>query len=300
VKKILAVALKELRQIRRDPLSLAMLVGVPAMMLLLYGYALNFDVKHVALAVQDNDKSQASRALVDAFVRSTYFDLAVDLPAGADLERVTERRRAKAILVIPEGFGDDLESGKDAPVQLLVDGTDSQTATTLLGYAQGVVESRNRAIRLGRFGEGAPGTQVPIEYRPRVWYNPDLESTQFLVPGLIGMTYATSAGLLYLSGLAFGFFLLSAGPIAFQYAAEITHPAPEGTSNSLLILMGQVSGIAFIVAMDALKDPATGSMTKPLLALAALMVASAGLATALGESPIRGGGRDQSGDVSAW
>ncbi|HEX6852149.1 MAG TPA: ABC transporter permease [Candidatus Polarisedimenticolaceae bacterium] len=193
MKKILAVALKELRQIRRDPLSLAMLVGVPAMMLLLYGYALNFDVKHVALAVQDNDKTRASRALVDAFVRSTYFDLAVDLPAGADLERVTERRRAKAILVIPEGFGDDLESGRNAPVQMLVDGTDSQTATTLLGYAQGVVESRNRAIRVERYGEGAPGTQVPIEYRPRVWYNPDLESTQFLVPGLIGFILMLTA-----------------------------------------------------------------------------------------------------------
>ena len=193
MKKILAVALKELRQIRRDPLSLAMLVGVPAMMLLLYGYALNFDVKHVALAVQDNDKSQASRALVDAFVRSTYFDLVRALPAGADLERVTERREAKAVLVIPEGFGDDLEGGNDAPVQLLVDGTDAQTSTTLLGYAQGAVESRNREIRVERFGEGAPGTNPPIEFRPRVWYNPDLESTQFLVPGLIGFILMLTA-----------------------------------------------------------------------------------------------------------
>lgn len=109
-----------------------------------------------------------------------------------------------------------------------------------------------------------------------------------LLPGLAGMTFAASAGLLFLSGFAFGFFLLSAGPIAFQYAAEITHPAPEGTSNSLLILMGQVSGIAFIMGMDALKDPATGSMTTPLLALGGLMVAAAGLAAVLRESPISG------------
>jgi cyanate permease len=113
-----------------------------------------------------------------------------------------------------------------------------------------------------------------------------------LLPGLFGITYATGAGLLFLSGFVLGFFLLSAGPIAFQYAAEITYPAPEGTSNSLLILMGQVSGIAFIVAMDAMKDPATGSMTRPLLILAGLMVAAAGLATVLRESPIRG---DRSG-----
>ena len=107
-----------------------------------------------------------------------------------------------------------------------------------------------------------------------------------LLPGLIGMTYAAGSALLYLSGFVFGFFLLSAGPIAFQYAAEITHPAPEGTSNSLLILMGQVSGIAFIVGMDALKDPATGSMTMPLLVQAGLMVGAAGLAAMLRESPV--------------
>jgi MFS family permease len=118
-----------------------------------------------------------------------------------------------------------------------------------------------------------------------------------LLPGLVGVTFAASAGLLFLGGFVLGFFLLSAGPIAFQYAAEITHPAPEGTSNSLLILMGQVSGIAFIVAMDAMKDPATGSMTKPLLALAGLMVVAAGLAAALRESPIheRRGGPSGSG-----
>lgn len=109
-----------------------------------------------------------------------------------------------------------------------------------------------------------------------------------LLPGLFGMTFATAAWLLFLSGFAFGFFLLSAGPIAFQYGAEIAHPAPEGTSNSLLILMGQVSGIIFIVAMDAMKDKATGSMTAPLLVLAALVVCALGLALILHESPVRG------------
>jgi MFS family permease len=113
-----------------------------------------------------------------------------------------------------------------------------------------------------------------------------------LLPGLVGITYAAGEGLLFLSGFVFGFFLLSAGPLAFQYGAEITHPAPEGTSNSLLILMGQVSGIAFIVAMDAMKDRTTGAMTTPLLVLTALMAAAAGLAMLLRESPV---GTDRSG-----
>jgi MFS family permease len=107
-----------------------------------------------------------------------------------------------------------------------------------------------------------------------------------LLPGLLGITFAQSYGFLLLSGFAFGFFLLSAGPIGFQYGAEITHPAPEGTSNSLLIVMGQVSGIAFIMGMDALKSPATKSMTVPLLAQAGLIVLAIIFAAMLRESPI--------------
>ena len=109
-----------------------------------------------------------------------------------------------------------------------------------------------------------------------------------LIPGLIGMTYSTGYWLLLASGFIFGFFLLSAGPIGFQYGAEITRPAPEGTSNSLLIVMGQISGIVFIFGMDALKSPATKAMTVSLLALAALTFITFILATFLRESPVHG------------
>jgi hypothetical protein len=101
------------------------------------------------------------------------------------------------------------------------------------------------------------------------------------------VTFATSVGLLYASSLVFGFFLLSAGPIGFQYGAEITLPAPEGTSNSLLWVMGQLSGIVFIFAMDAMKSPA-GSMTVSLAALMGLTVVAVVLSFFLKESPIRG------------
>ncbi len=107
-----------------------------------------------------------------------------------------------------------------------------------------------------------------------------------LIPGLVGMTYSTSYWLLLLSGFLFGFFLLSAGPIGFQYAAEMTHPAPEGTSNSLLLVMGQISGIAFIFGMDALKAPESGAMTTSLLTLAALVGIAIILAAMLRESPV--------------
>ena len=107
-----------------------------------------------------------------------------------------------------------------------------------------------------------------------------------LLPGLAGMTFATSYWLLLVSGFVFGFFLLSSGPIGFQFGAELTHPAPEGTSNSLLMVMGQISGIVFIFGMDALKSPVTGAMTGSLLALLALTVLSILLSTLIKERPL--------------
>lgn len=191
-RKVLAVAVKELRQASRDPLSLAMLLGVPTMMLVMYGYAINFDVRHVRLAVRDLDKSAMSRDLVAAFVNSTYFDQVADLGASADLDRVTERRQAQAVLAIPEGYSRDLASGRIAPVQFLIDGADANTATTILGYASALVAEAN--ARLSGASPMARLIQMtPIDYEPRVWYNPELHSTQFLVPGLVGFILMLTA-----------------------------------------------------------------------------------------------------------
>jgi ABC-2 type transport system permease protein len=207
--KVRAIAVKEFRQAARDPLTLAMLLGLPTMMLLLYGYAVNFDVRHIRLAIQDRDKTAASRDLGAAFVNSGYFDLVADLPAGADLERLTERRRAQAVLVIPETYGRDVAAGRTARVQLVIDGADANTATTVLGYASAITAeagaevARARLLR-GNGGTGgiggaggqrrtAPARVEPIDYEPRVWYNPELKSTQFLVPGLVGFILMLTA-----------------------------------------------------------------------------------------------------------
>ena len=193
MKKLVAVGVKELLQIRRDPLSLIMLLGLPAFMLVLYGFALNFDVRHVKLAVQDRDHSAASRELVADFVRSTYFDLVATPVPGENLERLTERRVALAVLVIPQGYGATLADGRTAAVQLLLDGADSGTATTILGYAGALVgEANSEALRrtVVRGGGEAP---AGISYRPLVWYNPELSSTRFLVPGLMGVLLMLSS-----------------------------------------------------------------------------------------------------------
>ena len=186
MRRILAVALKEIRQASRDPLSLTMFVGLPTALLLLFGYALSFDVRHVDLAVEDRDRTAASRDLVSAFINSTYFDLVADLPQGTDLERLTESRRARAILVIPQEYGRDLAAGRAARVQFLLDGTDATTASTVLAYARAIVAQSNGPLLEAWMARQGERPAEPIRYRPRVWYNPELKSTPFLVPGLIG------------------------------------------------------------------------------------------------------------------
>jgi drug efflux transport system permease protein len=156
-------------------------------MLVLYGFALNFDVRHVRLGVQDEDHSAASRELVATFVNSTYFDLVATPDPGADLERLTARRVVKAVLVIPHGYGEDLRAGRAGAVQLLLDGADATTASTVLGYASALVADLNvEELRRTLVSVGGRGVPDLIAYDPRVWYNPELRSTQFLVPGLIG------------------------------------------------------------------------------------------------------------------
>jgi ABC-2 type transport system permease protein len=193
--KIWAVAGKELRQIARDPLTLLMLLGLPAFMLVVFGYAVNFDVWHLPLAVEDHDLSPDSRELVATLVNSGRFDLVEDLAAGQDLHRLLQEGRARAVLVIPQHFARDLSAGRSPAVQLIIDGADSNTANTALGYAAGAVETFN-ADRLARALRAA-GAEVLLEsaiaVEPRVWYNPELRSSHFLVPGLIGFILMITA-----------------------------------------------------------------------------------------------------------
>lgn len=193
MRRLRAVVVKEVRQIRRDPFSLLMLIALPAFMLVLYGFALNFDVRHVRLAVQDRDRSAASRELLAAFTHSTYFDLVATALPGEDLEALLERRVARAVLVIPEGYARDLGKGRAAPVQLLLDGADSQTAQTVLGYARALVSEANASLVATALASAGRRPQALLALEPRILFNPELESTQFLVPGLIGFLLMLTA-----------------------------------------------------------------------------------------------------------
>ena len=180
---MLAVGVKEFRQIARDRRTLLILLFVPAFFLLLYGYALNFDIRNVPLAVQDNDRSAASRELISAFVNSGYFDLVGDPASSAEVVSVLDRGDARAVLVIPARFGRDATSGRPTSVQLIVSGDNANTASTVVGYGLSLVAAISARYELeARVGSPA-GPLLRVE--PRIWYNPELRSTLFLVPGLI-------------------------------------------------------------------------------------------------------------------
>lgn len=192
--RILAISRKEFRQIRRDRRTLALLLFFPSFMLVLFGYALNFDFKHQALGVYDEDRSEASRAFIRAFTHTEYFDLMQTLADKGQADPLLARERVRAVLIIPRDFSRDLSAGRRASVQILIDGANASAASTAIGYIQAITQdysSRIQVEAITRLGAAAPS--APLEVRPRIWYNPELKSVNFLMPGLIGFIITITA-----------------------------------------------------------------------------------------------------------
>ncbi|HDT12720.1 MAG TPA: ABC transporter permease [Candidatus Aminicenantes bacterium] len=177
---------KEIRQIRRDTRSLIFMILLPAFLMIMFGFALNFDVKHVPLAVVDQDGSRASRELVDRFRTTEYFDIEAVLERTGDIDGLMARERIRAALVVPERFAEDLLAGRSPSVQFILDGANALSGSTAAGYAAAILQSYSQKVTLeamGRRGRGRPS--LPLETEVRVWYNPELRSARFLVPGLM-------------------------------------------------------------------------------------------------------------------
>ncbi len=180
MQRIRAVLWKEVIHILRDPRTLMLIILMPAMQLTIYGYAINTDVKHIRTVLYDEDKTPLSRRLVESFQQSQYFDFDYQASSQSEVRRILDRGKAKAGLHIPPEFSENLLAGRTTPLQLVVDGTDSNPANAAMNTSQAIVVAFMEK-------EGLIPTQVmPIDYRPRLWYNPDLKSVYFMVPGLVG------------------------------------------------------------------------------------------------------------------
>jgi len=197
LRRLKAVAKKELLHIVRDARSLALALALPLTMLLLFGYALTLDVDRIPTYIRDLDRSPQSRELIDQFRGSRYFQIFGAVDNYGAIEHAIDKSSILLGVVVPRDYSRHLLAGEEADVQLLVDGSDSNTASIALGYAQILVQSYAAQLRSdAQVRKGGQPLRVPVEPRIRVWYNSDLKSKNFIVPGLIAVTMMIIASML--------------------------------------------------------------------------------------------------------
>jgi len=186
--RIWAIAKKEFIHIYRDSRSLALVILMPAILMLLFGYAVTLDVKKVPMAVLDQDGTQESLSFVHRFSGSPYFHLKIFVQNEKEITQLIDKGKVKMGLVLPSDFSRMIKAGKKVPVQVLLDGTDSNTANIILSYVQAVARQYNQEktfLKVERMGREK--LHAPVEGRTRVWFNEDLESKNYFIPGLVAV-----------------------------------------------------------------------------------------------------------------
>jgi ABC-2 type transport system permease protein len=196
LRRLLAISRKEILQLRRDPRSLGLAFGLPLLLLVIFGYAITWDVRNIETAVLDQDRSVRSRELLDALEASGYFRIERRLESADEIRPLLDAGAVDLVLVVPPGFSQEWAAdlaagGAPAALQAIVDGSDANTATIVIAYAQGVVASVSRTARVS-----ARTFRPPIEVRSRVWYNEELESRNMIVPGLVAVIMMIIAAML--------------------------------------------------------------------------------------------------------
>jgi ABC-2 type transport system permease protein len=206
--RIRAFAHKETLEIVRDPITMWIAVFMPLVMLFLFGYALSFDVREAPLLIVDQDRSAQSRALADQFTNTTYFEFAGAPQSEREAEHALMQGRARAVLTIPPDFSRRIARGETAPVEFVVDGTYGATAAIVSAYGRAILYA---------FPRGA--LELPVQPQVRVWYNPQLESRAFIIPGLFAVILMALSPLLTALAVAREKEL---GTIAQVYASPLT------------------------------------------------------------------------------
>ena len=198
-RRLLAIARKEVIQIRRDPRSLLIALLMPMMQMMLLGYGINLDAKHIAVYAYDQEGSQDSQALLKHFQASRYFDLIATVNNYRDLTRAIDSDRCKLGIVIPFNFSKTLRDAGSATVQVIVDGTDDNDAMLATEYARAIIAGYSGEVQLAwmdRNGLELASTAQPISVEARTWFNEELESRNFIIPGIIALVLAMVGALL--------------------------------------------------------------------------------------------------------
>lgn len=182
--RALVIAKKELLQLRRDRLTLAMMIALPIVQLLLFGYAINTDVRHIRTIVLDRDQSAESRDVWRSMEATGFYDVVGHVESYADIERALGSGEARAALVLPPRYAADLARGVPSTLQLVVDGSDPQIVASATNTLASLVQVRSAELSVAKYAPGAP---EPIRLEPNIWYNPELRTAVYVVPGLVGV-----------------------------------------------------------------------------------------------------------------
>ena len=194
LKRLSAITRKEFIQIVRDYRSLGLAIIIPILLLIMFGFALSLDVDNVPMVIWNQDKTQVSSDFIRNFKNSRYFNIVGYPDNYTQLENAIDRKKALMGLVIGKDFSKYIESNQAAPVQLLVDGSDSNTATIAMGYVSAVVDKYNARFAEDSVNQSLAANIYPIDVRPRIWFNEDLKSKNFVIPGLIAVIMMIISG----------------------------------------------------------------------------------------------------------
>jgi ABC-2 type transport system permease protein len=191
--RIKAIAKKEFKHLLRDYRMLAILLLFPVFLLGIFGYAINFDVHHIKLAVYDQEYSDVTRNLVKGLINSEYFDLSGYLKSDKQLKTTLDNKLAQCIIVIPPDFSRKFYSRQVVKIQFLIDGVDGNTANIIQNYVTAALQTYGQNLTAEVLLKTGQNNFIPIDLEPRFWYNPDLQTTRFLIPGLIAMILLITA-----------------------------------------------------------------------------------------------------------
>jgi len=189
--RIMAMTRKEVIQIRRDPRSLMMIFAMPLIQLLIFGYAVNLDTRHLPLCVYDRENSQMSQDLLKRFQSTSYFDIVRVTGSYPEVLRALDEGTCKLAIVVPAGFSEKLRSGGSVSVQALLDASDSNTASISLGYTQNIIQGYSAQVQVTWLNKRGVHAGAPVlTMQPRTWFNEDLESMANIVPGVVALVMA--------------------------------------------------------------------------------------------------------------
>lgn len=191
ISRIWAIAKKELKQIKRDVRTVIVIFFFPIFMLILFGYALNFDVTNIKIGIYDQEKSEMSRQYINTLKNSEYFNVVKYINNQAEVNKSLDEKDVQCIIVIPQDLSEKFYSRETAKIQYLIDGVDGNTATVIMAYVSAA--TRNLSTKYINEVMARVGVELyqPMNVEPVFWFNPELKTTQFLMPGLIASILVT-------------------------------------------------------------------------------------------------------------